>query len=112
MIFQPLIAVSIFVAFSSPLVFSRLFEIENPSYSLTGLFLILAVLVTLNRVSIIRFTKEKYQKDSLQRFYLESSLVFLVFVYPLTHFAGALGLVFASALAELLFLFRLQRKDY
>lgn len=111
-LFQPMASGIIFLILCHPKSFKIFFGIENPDYFLTLFFLILVILVSINRVLLIRFTKIQFKYSSLKQMYLTSTLVFLLFVYPLTTFLGPYGMVLSSALAELSFLIQFNRNRF
>ena len=98
---QPLISLLIFISISNPLVFKNIIGIENPSPSLTAFFGMLTVIVSINRVLIIRHTKKYLNPKNLKQIYFLSSLTYILLVVPLSKLLGAHGLVLASILAEI-----------
>jgi hypothetical protein len=101
---QTLFSLFIYGVLSVPFIFEGLVGIENPNQGLSSFFATLVLVVSMNRVFVIRYTKKYSGANHLKKIYLGSALCFLIPVFPAAYFWGGYGMVSCSIIAEIGFL--------
>lgn len=111
LVFQPLIAVLVYILLCNPVSFHFLIGTENPNQALTIAFFPLVILVAINRVLMVRFTSNQAEDAKLNFAYLSSALTYIFLAYPLTTVFGPYGIITSSVFAELVLLLTLFNRN-